>query len=276
MSNQKLKIAISPCPNDTFIFGAWINAYSESKRVYEFEVDYLDIQELNEQSLTGQYDLIKISAAFVPNVLNQYKILNCGGALTEKTGPLLIARDPFSLHELKSKNVLLPGKDTTAGFMFRYLFPETTHLSYAVFSEIENKILSGEADAGVIIHESRFNYEAKKLYCLIDLGKAWFEKTHTPVPLGLIAIKKSMDILEQQSIQQSILNSILWARQNKAILLPYIQSKAYELDLSTINQHIELYVNNYSLDLGQSGRKAILHLCSLSEGREMTPEALFI
>jgi 1,4-dihydroxy-6-naphthoate synthase len=276
MSTKHLKIAISPCPNDTFIFGPWIKAYSNNETGLTLDIDYLDIQELNQNALKGIYDVIKISAAFVPKVLNRYKILHCGGALTDRTGPLLVSKTNFHLDQLKDKKVLLPGKDTTAAFIFNLLFPEVTQVGYAVFSSIEDRIINHEADAGVIIHESRFNYASKQLVNLLDLGEAWYQKTKSPVPLGVIAVKNSLQPFLQQAIQESIRQSIRWAWQHQDHIMPFIQSKAQELDTNTILQHIDLYVNEYSFDLGPKGIEAICTLCHLVEKPYKNPQELFI
>jgi 1,4-dihydroxy-6-naphthoate synthase len=276
MSIKRLKLAISPCPNDTFIFGPWINNFVKTETDLELEVDYLDIQELNEQSLNYKYDLIKISAAHIPFVLSEYAILSCGGALTDKTGPLLIARNSFSLEELNNKRILLPGINTTAAFLFSFLFPDAKNLDYTLFSEIEDRILKNEADAGVIIHESRFNYESKGLQQILDLGEEWYTKTKCPIPLGVIAIKRSINSKLKLELQDQIRKSINWAIQNEEEIMPYIVSKATEMDKETISKHIELYVNDYSINLGGPGKIALMKLCNYLNRGKINPNQVFI
>lgn len=276
MNIKRLKLAISPCPNDTFIFGPWINNLIKTETDLELQVDYLDIQELNEQSLIDHYDLIKISAAHIPFVLKDYAILSCGGALTDKTGPLLVARNFIQPEEINNQKILLPGINTTAAFLFGFLFPEAKNLNYSLFSEIEDKILKDEADAGVIIHESRFNYESKGLIKILDLGEEWYAKTKCPIPLGVIAIKRSLNSKLKLEVQDLIRQSINWAIQNEDEIMPFIRSKATEMDQETISKHIHLYVNDYTINLGGSGKIALMKLCNYLNRGKINPNQVFI
>lgn len=259
-SNNRIKLAISPCPNDTYIFGAWINKCIDIPSALETSCDYLDIQTLNEQALTGGYDVIKFSAALLPKLTELYWISETGSAAGFDTGPLLIAFHNFDLRELPTKRIALPGKDTTAAFLFRFLFPEAKKLDYLVFSEIEQAVLAGLFDAGVIIHESRFNYKEKGLLDLADLGKLWVEKTGHPIPLGLIGIRKTLGLNHAIAIQETIHKSLEFARQHENILMPYIQEHASEMSLEVIQKHIQLYVNQFTTELGTQGRSAILSM----------------
>lgn len=276
MDKKQLKVAISPCPNDTYIFGPWINKFIETEDSLNIRTDYLDIQELNEQALTNTYDIIKISAAHIPSVIEHYAILSCGGALTEKTGPLLIAQKDIPEEDISKSRILLPGINTTAAFLFGFLFPKAKKIDYVLFSEIEDRLLNMEAEAGVIIHESRFTYETKGLMKLFDLGELWFDKTKCPIPLGVIAINRQLDSQVKSRIQDQIKKSILWANHNADELMPFIQSKATEMDLDTIAQHIHLYVNEYSLNLGGSGKIAIMKLCNYINRGKLNANEVFI
>jgi 1,4-dihydroxy-6-naphthoate synthase len=276
MINGRLKLAISPCPNDTFIFGAWINEFIDTASNIRLDIEYHDIQELNECALNNLYDIIKISASHIPKVISNYSILSTGGALTDHTGPLLISNKALNIDDIHDYSIVLPGKDTTAAFLFKFLYPECKNLDYRIFSEIEGSVLQHEFDAGVIIHESRFTYESKGLTKIADLGEEWFRKTQCPVPLGVIAVKRSIDFKVKLQIQEQIKSSIQWAQQHYPQLLPFIQSKATELSPETIRQHIDLYVNNYSIDLGESGRRAILDLIRFLDQKKLTPADLFI
>ncbi|MBK6860896.1 MAG: 1,4-dihydroxy-6-naphthoate synthase [Saprospiraceae bacterium] len=259
-SNNRIKLAISPCPNDTYIFGAWINNLLGNPKELEISCDYMDIQELNEQALTGAYDVIKFSAAILPKIIDRYWISETGAAAGFDTGPILVATRDFDLKELTNKRIVLPGKDTTAALLFRNLFPEVNKLSFKVFSEIEQSVLLGTHDAGVIIHESRFNYKEKGLIELADLGKLWVEKTGYPIPLGLIGIRKSLGMEKASDLQQTIRKSLDYAHLNEQLLMPYIQQHASEMSPDVIQKHIRLYVNQFTLELGKLGRSALSSL----------------
>ena len=276
MNIKRLKLAISPCPNDTFIFGPWINKFIETDSTLELDTDYLDIQELNEQSSNNTYDLIKISAAHIPFIIKDYAILSCGGALTDKTGPLLIAKQTIKIEQIQENTILLPGINTTAAFLFSFLFPKAKKLKYVLFSEIEDKIINKEADAGVIIHESRFSYESKGLRKILDLGEEWYTKTKCPIPLGVIAIRRSLDSNLKNEIQDQIKKSISWAIQNADEIMPFVQSKATEMELETIAQHIDLYVNEYTLNLGGSGKIALMKLCNYINKGKLNANEVFL
>lgn len=258
--DKHIKIAISPCPNDTYIFGPLLNHFIEPESQFKFTVDYLDIQELNQCALQNFYDVIKISAALIPQVLDNYQIASCGGAFTDQTGPLLVALNKFPIEEIEQKTVLLPGSKTTATFLLKFLFPSAKKLSHAVFNEIEQKILNHEADAGVIIHESRFNFHSKGLVEILDLGKAWYQRTHTPVPLGVIAINRKLSLELRHNIKSAILKSLFWSHENWERILPYVISKSSELELDVIKKHIAYYVNSYTEDIGASGKEALIQL----------------
>lgn len=220
----------------------------------------MDIQELNEQALTGAYDVIKFSAAILPKIIDRYWISETGAAAGFDTGPLLVAARDFDLKELTNKRIVLPGKDTTAALLFRNLFPEVNELSFKVFSEIEQSVLLGTHDAGVIIHESRFNYKEKGLIELADLGKLWVKKTGYPIPLGLIGIRKSLGMEKASALQQTIRKSLDFAHLNEQLLMPYIQQHASEMSPDVIQKHIRLYVNQFTLELGKLGRSALSSL----------------
>lgn len=276
MSNKRLKLAISPCPNDTFIFGPWINELIQTDPQLCLDVDYFDIQELNERAKGNSYDLIKISAANVPYVIDEYQILACGGALTDRTGPLLIAAKPLNIMQLNSYSILIPGVNTTASFLLQFLFPEAKKLRYVLFSDIEEMIIKKEADAGVIIHESRFSFESKNLFKILDLGEEWFAKTNCPVPLGVIAIRRSLDAELKHKIQDQIIKSIEWAYTHFNELMPFIQSKSTELNPVTITQHIDLYVNQYSIDMGKPGKEAIIKLSNFIHANQNIANTIFM
>lgn len=252
----KVKLAISPCPNDTFIFGAWIHQWIESD-IIPSEVDYLDIQDLNNNALSLHYDVIKVSAAMSSQLLDYYDVLQSGGALGINCGPLLISNKQVDISNIHQYRVGIPGKNTTANFLFDFLFPEFHNKLYLNFAEIEDSVLKNKIDLGVIIHESRFTYQNKGLELIKDLGAYWTEMTGLPIPLGVIMVRKNLSAEIKNEIRRSIVESIRYAQANLDVLMPYIRSYATELDTEVIRLHIDLYVNHYSLDMGIEGKKAL-------------------
>ena len=253
------KLAISPCPNDTFIFGAWINNFIESEITIQ-NVEYLDIQELNNKADQDQFDLIKVSSAKAYMLRDRYNILPCGGALGINNGPLLISKKTFSRAEVNNLKIAIPGQNTTAHFLFQFAFPNSMNKKFMVFSDIEQAILNEEVDAGVIIHENRFTYQNKGLSLIEDLGLFWHSKLQIPIPLGVILLKKNIDFELQTEAIRTIRASIEYAYQNPAALKDYIRTHAQEMKDEVIQQHIELYVNQYSSDLGTEGNEAMRKL----------------
>src|SRR5882724_366987 len=186
---MKLTLAFSPCPNDTFIFDAMVNGKIDTGGL-QFEVLLEDVQTLNEWAMAGKTDITKISYGVLPLVLPNYLVLNAGGALGKGVGPLLIAKHAISdLQAVNNMTIAIPGQNTTAHMLFSLAFPKCRQKKFMVFSDIEEAVLSGQVDAGVIIHENRFTYQQKGLVKLIDLGEFWEERTGNPIPLGGIVMK---------------------------------------------------------------------------------------
>ncbi|HMW39615.1 MAG: 1,4-dihydroxy-6-naphthoate synthase [Saprospiraceae bacterium] len=254
----KLKLAISPCPNDTFIFGAWLNGMlSVQESILPApEVSFMDIQELNNAASDGIYDVIKVSAAIAPTFLDKYRILPCGGALGDAVGPLLVSKEKIDYPGLLQCTVALPGKDTTATQLFRFAFPQHVNIRHMVFNQIEDAILDGAIEAGVLIHEGRFTYASKGLSLILDLGQYWSDHTGLRIPLGLIMVKRELPDHVLSAAIKAIQESIAFARQNDSMLMPFIKDHASELSDDVIAQHIGLYVNEFSIDLGTEGIKA--------------------
>ncbi|KYP13966.1 1,4-dihydroxy-6-naphthoate synthase [Flavihumibacter sp. CACIAM 22H1] len=255
----RIDLAFSPCPNDTFIFDALVNRKIDTG-TYRFDPVLEDVQTLNEWALQGRYPLTKISYGVWPQVQTRYRLLDAGGALGFGVGPLLIARKPLELTELPTLKIAIPGKNTTAHLLFSLAFPNALHKEFIVFHEVENAVLSGKVDAGVIIHENRFTYQEKGLISLLDLGRYWEEQLHCPIPLGGIVVRKdqpeALDNLISSLIQTSIRHS--WS--NYPELSDFVRSHAQEMSEEVMRQHISLYVNEYSLSLGDAGRNAVQQL----------------
>jgi len=249
-------IGISPCPNDTFIFEAMLHNKVETHGL-KFELIMADVEELNNMALQNELDITKISYNAFSKVWERYVLLNSGSALGKGNGPLLISKYKIYPDEIDNLKIAIPGINTTANMLLTIAYPNAKNKSEYLFSDIEEVILSGECDAGLIIHENRFTYEEKGLKKILDLGAFWEEKTKSPIPLGGIAIKRTIESKIQKQINEAIRNSILFAYENKNDVMPFIRQHAQEMNEEVILQHIDLYVNNYSIDMGTDGRKAI-------------------
>lgn len=252
---MKFSLAFSPCPNDTFIFDALVNQKIDTKGI-SFEVFLEDVQTLNEWAMQGKMDFSKISYGVWNKVKNQYQLLNSGGALGKGVGPLLITK-PGNINSVNDMTIAIPGENTTAHLLFSLAYPNATKKVFKVFHEIENAVLNGEVDAGVIIHENRFTYEAKGLAKIVDLGAYWEETQQLPIPLGGIIAKKTINPAIIQEVDALIKQSIEYAFAHYPAVAPYVSEHAQEMSEEVMRQHINLYVNNFSLDLGDEGLQAV-------------------
>ena len=253
---MEFSLGFSPCPNDTFIFDALVNKKIDTEGI-DFTVELEDVQTLNRWAMQGKLDISKISYGVLPLVLEQYELLDAGGALGKGVGPLLIAKRPIGLTEINSCSIAIPGEQTTAHLLFSLAFPQAKNKQFMVFSGIEDAVLSGAVDCGVIIHENRFTYQQKGLVKLMDLGEFWEKQTGVPIPLGGIVLKRSLGGGMAQTINGLIRKSLEYAFERYPELPEYVKGHAQEMDESVMRQHIDLYVNNYSLSLGADGEKAI-------------------
>lgn len=258
---MKFTLAFSPCPNDTFIFDALVNHLIDTKGL-EFEVFLEDVQTLNEWAIAGKMDFSKISYGVWNKVRYQYQLLNSGGALGKGVGPLLITQ-PGKNKEVNEMTIAIPGENTTAHLLFSLAYPQAKKKVFKIFHEIENAVLNGEVDAGVIIHENRFTYQAKGLEKIIDLGAYWEETQQLPIPLGGIIAKKSIDPIIIQEVDSLIKQSIEYAFAQYPTIAPYVSEHAQEMSEEVMRQHINLYVNNFSLDLGIEGQTAVEKLTQI-------------
>lgn len=257
-----MTIGFSPCPNDTFIFDAMVNKKIDTENL---DIDYViaDIENLNNKALNGVLDMTKLSFQTYFKVKNQYTLLNSGSALGRNCGPVLISKKKYSANELNNLKVAIPGINTTANLLLTIAFPDIHNKLIKLFSDIEDAIISEEADAGVIIHENRFTYQNKGLIKIIDLGEYWEKITGYPLPLGCIAVKKDINVGTQNFV--SVLNtmervmrrSIEFALQNPESSLDFVRTHSQTLSDDVINKHIKLYVNDFTVYLGAEGRNAI-------------------
>lgn len=259
-----LTLGFSPCPNDTYIFDALVNGYIDNGGL-NVKVVMEDVQTLNELAIAGKIDVTKISYGTLPLVLNDYVLLNSGGALGMGVGPLLISKIPLPLPAVKQSVVAIPGKHTTAHVLFSLAFPEATNKVFLRYNEIEEFVLSnsGSLDdiksvkTGVIIHENRFTYTEKGLINLCDLGSYWENETGLPIPLGGIVAKRALKREVLLQLQELIQVSIAWSDANNRTPGEFIRKHSQEMSEDVMMKHINLYVNNYSSDLGEQGRAAV-------------------
>jgi 1,4-dihydroxy-6-naphthoate synthase len=259
--HHTLTIGFSTCPNDTFIFDALVNQQIDIGNL-RFNVVLEDVQTLNEWALEGKLDISKISYGVLPLLLSNYQLLPSGGALGKGVGPLLIAKNKPNL-PIESLRVAIPGKNTTAHLLFSLAYPLAQRKEFMVFSDIEQAVLEEKVDLGVIIHENRFTYQQKGLLKIVDLGTYWEEQTKNPIPLGGIVIKKTIERTVQQSIHRFIQQSLQHAFAQYPTVTNYVKQHAQEMDEVVMQQHINLYVNNYSLHMGEEGKAAVLKLITI-------------
>jgi 1,4-dihydroxy-6-naphthoate synthase len=250
-----IDLGFSPCPNDTFIFDALVNQKIDTKG-YTFNIHLEDVQTLNEWALAGKLPYSKISYGVWPLLKNKYQLLKSGGALGKGVGPLLIYRDQQP--DAATMKVAIPGVNTTAHLLFSLAFPEVKNKVFLVFNEIEDAVLNGQVDAGVIIHENRFTYAQKGLKKWLDLGTYFEEKFNAPIPLGGIIARKDRDQQEIATIDALIKESVEYAFKNSYETLPeFVKCHSQEMSEQVMRQHIDLYVNDFSVDMGTQGANAI-------------------
>ena len=276
-----LKLGFSPCPNDTFIFDALVHQRIETGGI-EFEVFIEDVQTLNEWALEGKLDVTKLSFPAFFDSIDQYILLRSGAALGRGVGPILVAAREVPLSEelIQRAPVALPGRNTTAHFLFTYAFPAASNKVFMRFDTIEDFVAREPGSFGVLIHEGRFTYAQKGLQRMMDLGKFWEERAKLPVPLGGIAIKREVlpDIASR--VEKLIRESVLFAKRNYPKLPDFVRLYAQEMSEEVMRQHIDLYVNDFSADVGSEGLHAVgkLHelFCSLSGQRPRGSTLLFL
>ena len=253
---MKLNLCFSTCPNDTFIFDAIVHQKIDTENL-TFDVYMADVEELNKLAFSAQSDITKLSFNAYSQVSDKYMILNSGSALGRKNGPLLVSKTKIYYDEICELNIAVPGKNTTAAALLQILFPQAKTLKEYLFSDIEAAILDGEVDAGVLIHEGRFTYKSKGLQLVADLGEQWENVTHQPVPLGCIAIKRNLENEIQQKFDRILRKSVEFALKNPAESLPFVRRHAKEMNEETMLKHINLFVNDFTVNLGVQGKTAI-------------------
>lgn len=263
--NAPLTLGFSPCPNDTFIFFALVHGRLAPGRVSFAPPLLADVETLNCWALAGRLDVSKLSFHALGHVLDRYVLLGAGAALGRGCGPLLVAR-PGRLPDLAAARIAIPGAYTTAAMLLRLYLPEARRLQIMPFDRIMPAVARGEVDCGVIIHESRFTYREQGLSCLRDLGQWWEEETGLPIPLGCIVARRSLGAETARAVEEAIAASLRWARGHPDASLDYIRAHAQEMNEDVLQRHISLYVNDFSLAMGEEGRAAVAEL--LRRGRE--------
>lgn len=263
---KKISLGFSPCPNDTFIFYGLTHGKVDTKVIFSQPL-LEDVETLNSWALSAKLDVTKLSFHALGHVSNDYCLLSAGSALGRGCGPLLVARRRLDLKNGGHIKIAIPGKYTTAAMLFRMYAPDCTSLVEMRFDKIMESIKDGQIDAGVIIHESRFTYKQEGLICLQDLGEWWENISGQPIPLGCIAARRSLGRDRIMEIDRAVRESLEVAYRDPAACLPYIQQYSQEIEPQVVRDHIELYVNSFSLDLGAEGRTAVESF--LQKGREM-------
>ncbi|MBZ5556687.1 MAG: 1,4-dihydroxy-6-naphthoate synthase [Acidobacteriia bacterium] len=253
-----LTLGFSPCPNDCFMFDAIVHRRVDLEGL-EFTAHLADVEALNKAAFAGEADVTKLSYHAYAYCADRYALLDAGSALGRNCGPLLISKRAISREDVAAGDltIAIPGKYTTANFLLGLAFPRARNTTELVFSEIESALLRDEYDAGLIIHENRFTYEAKGLKKIIDLGEFWESETGAPIPLGGIVIRRSLPVEVQRAVNRVLRRSVEYAFANRSASLPYVRAHAQEMSEDVMYKHIDLYVNEYSIDLGGEGRRAV-------------------
>ncbi|MGK0289463.1 MAG: 1,4-dihydroxy-6-naphthoate synthase [bacterium] len=250
---SQFSLGFSPCPNDTFIFDALV--HQKVPHGFQFDVSLEDVETLNQSALTQEFDISKISIHAFFHVAEHYQLLSSGAALGRGCGPLVIGKGKTLP---KSGKVALPGKLTTASFLFQAIAKNNNYeVIQMPFDQIMPAILDGTVDLGVIIHESRFTYQTLGLNLLFDLGQWWEETTQSPLPLGGIMVRRSLAEEKKIEVQSLIQKSIIYAEKSPSESQSFMSNHAQEMDTNVMKQHVELYVNDFSKDLGSIGKNAI-------------------
>ena len=253
---SKFSFAFSPCPNDTFMFEAIFNNRIDL-RGYKFDIHLDDVSQLNRSAVKGQFDISKISYSAYSLVSHQYQLLNSGSALGHNCGPLLIAKSKIDGKDIKNCSVAIPGANTTANLLLSLAFPDLSNKKEYIFSEIEDAIVKGDVDLGLIIHENRFTYEKRGLVKIQDLGEYWESTTKCPIPLGGIAVKRLLPQSVKEDIEAILKDSIQFAFSNKEKVQAYVASHSQEMNEKVMQSHIDLYVNQQSILLDALAKQGI-------------------
>ncbi|MFI1257094.1 1,4-dihydroxy-6-naphthoate synthase [Streptomyces netropsis] len=272
--SEPLKIAYSPCPNDTFVFDAW--AHGRVPGAPALDVTFADIDITNGMAERGEFDVLKVSYAVLPWVLEEYALLPCGGALGRGCGPLVLTLDGGSAADLAGKTIAVPSERSTAYLLFR-LWAATEvpggvgEVVVLPFHEIMPAVRDGKVDAGLVIHEARFTYQDYGLTCLADMGEHWESTTGLPIPLGAIIAKRSLGAERLRELAEAARASVRMAWDDPMVSRPYVLEHAQEMDPAVADQHIGLYVNEFTAGLGEAGYAAVRGLLTRAAAEGLVP-----
>lgn len=253
---MNISLGFSPCPNDTFLFDALLHGRIDTEGL-QFDVQLEDVKTLNQRAFRGELDVTEISFSALGHLLSTYQLLDSGATLGNNCGPLLLAREQLSDSELMAGPVAIPGRYTTGNFLLSLAHPMLTNKVEMLFSDIEDAILRGDVVAGLVIHENRFTYASRGLVKLMDCGEYWESAHQLPIPLGGIVVHRRLPIEIQQRINRVIERSVRYALENPTDALPYVLNHAQGINETVMYQHIGLYVNEFSINLGALGRLAV-------------------
>ncbi|MFE2516147.1 1,4-dihydroxy-6-naphthoate synthase [Streptomyces mirabilis] len=269
---KTLQIAYSPCPNDTFVFDAW--AHGRVPGAPALDVTFADIDITNGMAERGEFDVLKVSYAVLPYVLDEYALLPCGGALGRGCGPLVLTRERDA--DLTGRTVAVPSERSTAYLLFRLWAADTVpggvgEIVVMPFHEIMPAVRDGKVDAGLVIHEARFTYQNYGLHKLADMGEHWERTTGLPIPLGAIIAKRALGEERLKGLAEATRSSVRAAWDDPEASRPYVLEHAQEMDPAVADQHIGLYVNEFTADLGEDGYAAIRGLLTRAAAEGLVP-----
>lgn len=253
---RTLTLGFSPCPNDTFVFDALVHGRVAAPGL-AFRERLEDVEALNRLAREGALDVTKVSYGVLPHLLDDYVLLRSGGALGRGCGPLLVAREPLTREALREARIAVPGRHTTAALLLRLFAPDAERTEETTYDRIMPAVAAGEADAGLIIHESRFTYPEHGLVKVADLGEWWEGETGLPIPLGGIVGRRSLGEEALRAVEGAIRRSVEHAFAHPADSAAYVRAHAQEMSPEVARRHVELYVNRFSVDLGDEGERAV-------------------
>lgn len=259
---EPLEIGLSPCPNDTFLFYAWQAGITSTLPI---KLCYHDVEDLNALALKKRYPITKLSTFNYGKISRDYLILPVGSALGHNCGPKIISKKPFSLSELHTKSIAIPGKHTTANSLLSILCNSPREKMYCVYDEVESILDKDQADCGLIIHETRFTFEESGFYEIADLGEIWQSRTSLPVPLGIYVAKRDIDLRILSQIQTAMELSLKYAWNHPEECSSYMQRYSIDKNLDVIEKHVGLYVNQDTLSISPKAKRAIIKLFEFGE-----------
>ncbi len=272
MIDRSLTLAYSPCPNDTYIFSALTNGLLDDAPSVKVQLE--DIENLNNSALKADYELTKVSYGAIPLLMEDYRILRAGGALGRGCGPLLVTRpeNGTKLEDFTGRLIAIPGEMTTAFMLLRLAMKQRPQTLALRFDRIVHAVANGTADAGLIIHESRFTYQEAGLVQVIDLGDWWESQTGMPIPLGAILARRDLDNGCVEEVNDAIVRSLRFARENESKVMKYVREHATEMHEEVMRKHIDLYVNEFSDDVGEQGIAAVKELFARAHAAGIIPQ----